>query len=74
MATRKSSPSGSSGTSEVEALKAELKSLKTEIKKLKSELYACCSDCGKVDSRVDAIYAALAKSPNFFLSKELLGD
>ena len=55
---------------EIAELAAEIEALKKEVALLKTNLDK--KPVGGSDPRVDKIFEALKKSPNFFLSKELL--
>ena len=58
------------GSAEVAALAAEVAALKKEVADLKEQITKKSS--GGSDERLDKLFEALKKSPNFFLSKELL--
>jgi peptidoglycan hydrolase CwlO-like protein len=58
-------------SAEIEELKNQVEDLKKEIAEFKERIQKN-SNSGSVDPRLDKLFEALKKSPNFFLTKELL--
>ena len=59
-------------SAEIEELKSEIASLKKEIAEFKERIQKNSDNSGCADPRLDKLFEALKKSPNFFLTKELL--
>lgn len=59
-------------SAEIEELKSEIESLKKEIDEFKERIQKNSDSSSCVDPRLDKLFEALKKSPNFFLTKELL--
>lgn len=58
-------------SAEIEELKSQIEDLKKEIAEFKEKIQKN-SNSESVDPRLDKLFEALKKSPNFFLTKELL--